>query len=571
MTFQDTTYNEHPAHKVIIIHPGSLYVQIGRASDVNPHTELHAIARKRLIGGQSHHDLLLPPTVKRSTEVAQEMDEVRLQISHTLQSCLQSDGRRRYATPPQQIAAFNRQAKPAPVTTPCSTSDQFIKPEKNIVVGNEVLYLDPALDFNVHFPIKRGDLNVHNGVGGSLTAVLADLQAIWSFILEYKFGISHKDFKSYRAILIIPDIYNRLYLRELMTLLLNNMGFGACFLIQDHVAATFGAGLGCACVVDVGHQKTSVSCVEDGISHPATRVRLGYGGGDITHAFHWLLQKCAFPYKACDPNQSPRDALLLQQLKHDCCHINLDVCGSSEKSFVVQHPNSTSVQYTIQMADECLIAPLSLFQPELLGVTGPKTLTTQKRSTGDPQDPHDADYLRETSRRGLKEAMEANSEGGLGVDGGAGAVAGEEDIVVDNILEGVQGGGGSAPLDSEFTVNSNQLLGLDQAILQSIDRCVTDDLKRKMYASILVVGGGLKFHGINTWLHNKLSLQVPYMLRSEQMDIVTNAKDMDPQITAWKGASVLCCLESVHELWIKPSEWDKYSVKLLREKACFMW
>ena len=41
---------------------------------------------------------------------------------------------------------------------------------------------------------------------------------------------------------------------------------------QDHVAATFGAGLGYACVVDVGDQKTSVSCVEDGISHRSTRV-----------------------------------------------------------------------------------------------------------------------------------------------------------------------------------------------------------------------------------------------------------------------------------------------------------
>lgn len=43
-------------------------------------------------------------------------------------------------------------------------------------------------------------------------------------------------------------------------------------LLKDHVAATFGAGLGYACVVDVGDQKTSVSCVEDGISHPSTRV-----------------------------------------------------------------------------------------------------------------------------------------------------------------------------------------------------------------------------------------------------------------------------------------------------------
>ena len=48
--------------------------------------------------------------------------------------------------------------------------------------------------------------------------------------------------------------------------------------LQDHVAATFGCGVGTACVVDCGHSKTSVSCVEDGISHAATRVRLPYGG-----------------------------------------------------------------------------------------------------------------------------------------------------------------------------------------------------------------------------------------------------------------------------------------------------
>jgi actin-related protein len=34
--------------------------------------------------------------------------------------------------------------------------------------------------------------------------------------------------------------------------------------------------------VDVGDQKTSVSCVEDGISHPETRIHLDYGGADVT-------------------------------------------------------------------------------------------------------------------------------------------------------------------------------------------------------------------------------------------------------------------------------------------------
>lgn len=54
---------------------------------------------------------------------------------------------------------------------------------------------------------------------------------------------------------------------------------------------------------------------------------------------------------------------------------------------------------TFQVGDECLVAPLSLFQTELFGVTGPKQTHIQKRSTGDPEDPHDENYLRETSVR----------------------------------------------------------------------------------------------------------------------------------------------------------------------------
>ena len=42
--------------------------------------------------------------------------------------------------------------------------------------------------------------------------------------------------------------------------------------------------LGYACVVDMGDQKTSISCVEDGISHSETRIHLDYGGADITQA-----------------------------------------------------------------------------------------------------------------------------------------------------------------------------------------------------------------------------------------------------------------------------------------------
>lgn len=103
-------------------------------------------------------------------------------------------------------------------------------------------------------------------------------------------------------------------------------------------------------MVDVGAQKISVSCVEDAISHKDTRVRMDYGGADVTQTFLWLLQKSAFPYKSCDPYTNKLDALLLDQLKIDFCHVDLNVCGSQEKTFVVRKLNQLET-YTLQVSD----------------------------------------------------------------------------------------------------------------------------------------------------------------------------------------------------------------------------
>ncbi|XP_056644802.1 actin-related protein 8 [Diorhabda sublineata] len=549
------------AKSIIVIHPGSLNLRIGRASDLNPLTTLHAIARRRLPNGIEYTDSFLPERVD-STQI-QELEEARLAVSHTLQSCLQSDGRRRYATPPQQIAAFNRRSEPELVS---NTGGDWVKPEGDLVIGNDILRLDPKQEFNIHFPYKRGELNVHSGPGGSITSIMADLETIWTYILEVNFQISRKELKHHKAVLVIPDVYNRVYLRELMYLLLCKIGFGSCFLLQDHVAATFGSGLSYACVIDVGDQKTSVSCVEDGICHQNTRVRLDYGGGDITQVFFWLLQKCAFPYKDCT-DKNKLDTMLLRKLKEDFCHVNLDVCGSQEKSFILKQPDMPVYHFTIQVGDECIVAPLSLFSPELFAITGPKFIHTQKISTGDPEDPHDEIYLRDIRKKGMKESLDtANSDmlNDTFLDNQQNA-PNEDDIVVD-AMDPIM----PASI-KEFVTNPGQILSLDQAVLQSIDRCPNEEIKRKMYGCILVVGGGMKFSGIGTWLQNRISLQIPYLYRAEQLDIVTNPRDMDPAMVAWKGACIMSCLETAHELWIQAEEWEKFGVRILRERAPFTW
>lgn len=60
-------------------------------------------------------------------------------------------------------------------------------------------------------------------------------------------------------------------------------------------------------------------------------------------------------------------------------------------------PGEPPSRYRVQMGDELLIAPLSYFYPELLRITGPKSVTTQRPNEGDPEDPLDENFLRETT------------------------------------------------------------------------------------------------------------------------------------------------------------------------------
>ena len=52
------------AKSIIVFHPGSLNLRVGRASDLNPLTILHAVARKRSPGGIQYADPFLPSRIE---------------------------------------------------------------------------------------------------------------------------------------------------------------------------------------------------------------------------------------------------------------------------------------------------------------------------------------------------------------------------------------------------------------------------------------------------------------------------------------------------------------------------
>ncbi|XP_049542580.1 actin-related protein 8, partial [Anopheles darlingi] len=176
-----------------------------------------------------------------------------------------------------------------------------------------------------------------------------------------------------------------------------------------------------------------------------------------------------------------------------------------------------------------------------------------------PEDCFDAEYLRETGRRNKETLEHVSLEG---------AAENPEDEMATDGLEQERDHRNN---DWDYWLQPDgQLVGLEQAIVQCVERCPSEELKRKMYGCILLVGGGMKFPGLSKWLQKKLSDKIPAAYRSEQC-IVISPKEIDSEITSWKGAAIMSCLESASELWLSESEWTRYGWRALREKTVFLW
>lgn len=70
-------------------------------------------------------------------DAVQELEECRLKVSHILQSSLMSDGSRRFATPPQQIAVYNKRIQPVQ-DEDAEPSPVWVYKDKDYIVGDEV-------------------------------------------------------------------------------------------------------------------------------------------------------------------------------------------------------------------------------------------------------------------------------------------------------------------------------------------------------------------------------------------------------------------------------------------------
>ncbi|KND01663.1 uncharacterized protein SPPG_03461 [Spizellomyces punctatus DAOM BR117] len=369
---------------IIVIHAGSRNLRVGRASDAFPKEVPHVIVRK-------------VRETRDSTEVHQTRSANPGAIAQTfpdtirdepgLYDPIQEDIRHRMRTQKiravpnahSQVVGFNSQATPETIpdhNDPYKIEWTELNDLESYIVGPKALRIvspqnfdedepsDSAIVYRAFYPIQHGMLNMSDYT--SIWGCLADMETIWSEIIESELGILRSEFGSYNVVWLVPDLFSKAHVREMTTLLLRNMGFRGVTALQESVAATFGAGITTACVIDIGAQKTSISCVEDGMCVADTRVNLKYGGDDITAFLMKLLLNSAFPYTDFNPKKNVYDWLLADELKEKFCTNNEIDMTVNLCNFCVRAPDQPTLLYRIKVYDEVVTAPRVLFHPYVI-------------------------------------------------------------------------------------------------------------------------------------------------------------------------------------------------------------
>jgi actin-related protein 8 len=140
--------------------------------------------------------------------------------------------------------------------------------DDEILIGNDALKKTNDETYEVIWPIIEGRLQFNHRTPKTIQA---DLQELWKRIIETYCKLPATEFYKYKVMLLVPDQFLKRHVKVMIDVLLTDLGFSSVFIHQESVCAAIGAGLSSACVVDIGHGKTAISCIDDGISISRSR------------------------------------------------------------------------------------------------------------------------------------------------------------------------------------------------------------------------------------------------------------------------------------------------------------
>lgn len=476
------------------------------------------------------------------------------------------------------------------------------------ITGQEALRI-PDLSvprYKLYWPMKYGWCNEMDY--DSKRVLFLDIALILEEAIKNQLGLtSKKEWPNYSCVFVIPDLYEKLYVTQMLELMMREFAFARVCFIQESLSATFGAGFTSACVVDIGAQKTSICCVEEGMCLENSRVNLKYGGADVTEAFIRMMLYDHFPYADIDLRRR-YDFLLAEDLKKNICTMDEANVTVQVHDFHLRVAGHDTRKYSFKAYDEAHLAPMGLFQPSIFDnsdkITGRRTLIDRSVDIYDsqPNDPTSAAQSEILSTFAPPAAIngqatiEAASQS-LDVQSTpsrshhTNALSRVQDVEatprssvagspVPEATQTPQAAGAStpavppAPPRAPTVEERDDIMpapSLDDAILTSIAHATRSEERkmREFLGGIMVVGGGSMINGFHPFLEERLKNLRPGF--AKEIMIGTPPRELDPQVVVWKGASVFGKLNGTNDSWIGQLEYDRLGHRLMAYKCMWAW
>ncbi|KAM9934783.1 hypothetical protein OXX80_005632 [Metschnikowia pulcherrima] len=510
----------------IVLQPGSQFMRIGRATDSFPTKVPMVVAIPDLHPSKEYP--VVPERVNYEDgdyDFGEKFAAAKNAVTKDFKARMRYYKRRMMPNSRESAANFNRTQKPEVVPHNSDPDyrefferDDPLLQSRDFFAGDDALRIPLSEDYTkwrLRFPIINGTLNQEQEDYKSQQEFICDLCRVTCEALK-AINVPASEVAKYKCLLLIPDFYDKEVIEAWCDILLRSVGFGRVGVIQEAVAATFGSGSSCACVVDVGAQKTTISCVDEGLVINDSRVSLDYGGDNITETFTKLLLQQNFPIQDLNLHNHNDDWELADRLKRTFGTFDDADIAVQLYNFYRRKAGSNTEKYTIKVFDEVMLAPLGLFHPDLFQLsqrTRSKGLFPESYDhyTGEPNNPFSQAQENLVNGKGYTELTDEN--------------------LLMKIIEDKQifkaanaAYGKPVPNRAASTEDSRKSFAvpLDKAIIESITNAgIATDFNRakKLYDNILVVGGGLaKFPGYDALLNDRINIWRPRFLSTSTLD-----------------------------------------------------
>jgi actin-related protein 8 len=363
--------------KIIVIHPGSQNLRIGFASDALPKTIPMTLATKFPQTEAEMNEALPRRQFEARTPEEQYGEEWSRRYAKQcsdLKIEMRANKRKVLPNSKELVHNYNRRTEPDvipqhndPLQIDWTDVTTLEDPESpaSCFIGHQAQRVpdDSTPKFKLWSPMQYGWLNEDDY--STTEHLYDDFETLLDRAIRQELGLTkNSTWPQYSCVFIIPDLYDKKYVEQVLKSLMTWFEFNRVCFIQESMAATFGAGYTQACVVDVGAQKTSIACVEDGLCIEDSRINLKYGGFDVTETFIKMMLFDNFPYQEINLRRR-HDFLLAEELKMKHCTMAQADVSVQLFQFHLRAPNQPTYKYQFKTYDEVILAPMGFYDPAI--------------------------------------------------------------------------------------------------------------------------------------------------------------------------------------------------------------